>query len=411
MTQQDYRWSGIRWWGQPLRAGAAFLLLVATVVAAPQPAVTLPQIVTEVLQTHPLIRAAQARIAVAQGVEAQAGSLPSPELGYTRSKVTNEGEVGELIEFPGKRKLRAEAAQLGVRQARAQLQQVRTALAFEARRAFFARLLADQQVAAARQTLAAIDRVVAAAQKRYQAGEVAHLQVIQAKVEQARAQQDLRAAIGRQSVATLGLDVLLGRPVDAPLQVEGDLAAVPTLPDFAGLLQQALRQQPAVIVAQEETERQNKLLQLARRQKFPDLHLGFTYGTEEQVQTPGVQASVSIPLPGRYHGEVQAALGAKLAALAEAESARYQVTSQLASAWQQWLTAQAQVKTYRSGLLDESATALQAAQESYREGESGLLSVLDAERTNLLVRQQYEQALYDLQVAAAQVRYAAGEEQ
>ncbi len=411
MRQQDCRRPAARRRIRLLLAGGAFLLLVPIASALPRPALTLPQILTEVLRAHPLVQAARARIAVAQGVEAQAGSLPSPELGYSRSKVTNEGEVGELFEFPGKRKLRSEAARIGVQQAREQLQQVRTALAFEVSRAFYARLLADQQVTAARQTLAAIDQVVGAAQKRYQAGDVAHLQVIQAKVEQARAQQDLRAAIGQQAVATLGLDVLLGRPVDAPLQVQGDLAQMPVLPDFAGLLQKALRQQPAVIVAQEETERQNKLLQLARRQKFPDLHLGFTYGTEEQVQTPGIQASVSIPLPGRYHGEVRAALGAKLAALAEAESARYQVTSQLASAWQQWLTTQAQVKTYQGGLLQESATALQAAQESYREGESGLLSVLDVERTNLLVRQQYDQALYDLQVAAAQVRYAAGEEQ
>lgn len=411
MRQQDCRRPEVRRRIRLLLAGGAFLLLVPIASALPRPALTLPQILTEVLRTHPLVQAAQARIAVAQGVEAQAGSLPSPELGYSRSKVTNEGEVGELFEFPGKRKLRSEAARIGVQQAREQLQQVRTALAFEVSRAFYARLLADQQVTAARQTLAAIDQVVGAAQERYQAGDVAHLQVIQAKVEQARAQQDLRAAIGRQTVATLGLDVLLGRTVDAPLSIEGDLARMPVLPDFAGLLQKALRQQPAVIVAQEETDRQNKLLQLARRQKFPDLHLGFTYGTEEQVQTPGIQASVSIPLPGRYHGEVRAALGAKLAALAEAESARYQVTSQLTSAWQQWLTTQAQVKTYQGGLLQESATALQAAQESYREGESGLLNVLDAERTNLLVRQQYDQALYDLQVAAAQVRYAAGEEQ
>lgn len=386
MTQQNPRRAGVRRRLRPLLAGGVLLLLLPMAVAAPSPALTLPQILTAVLHSHPLIRAAQARIDVAQGVEAQAGALPSPELGYTRSKVTNEGQVSELIEFPGKRKLRTEAARLGIAQARSQLQQVRTALAFEVRRAFYARLLADQQVAAARHTLTAVNQIVSAAQKRFQAGDVAHLQVIQAQVEQARAQQTLRAAVGQQTVATLGLDVLLGRPVNAPLQVVGALASVPVLPDFAGLLQQALHQQPAVIVAQEETQRQNTLLQLARRQKFPDVRLGFSYGTEEQIQTPGIQATVAIPLPGRYHGEVKAALGAKLAALAEAESARYQVTSQLASAWQQWLTAQAQVHTYQNGLLQESATALQAAQESYHEGESSILSVLDAERTDLLVR-------------------------
>lgn len=380
--------------------------------AAPPPAVvtpiTLPQVITQVLRTHPLIEAARQQIAVAEGVQAQASSWASPVVSYTRSKVTNKGGISELLEFPGKRRLRSQAASIGIGQSREQLRQVQVALTFECRRAFAARLLADRQLQSARQTRQAVEQIEAAARKQFQAGGAARLQVVQAEVELARAQQQVRAAQGQRRVATIGLNVLLGRSIDAPLNVAGDLAPGAPLPPFAQVLTRALQSQPQVVLAGEEADRRQKLLDLARKQKFPNLNLGVTYGSEEGVQTPGIQAAVAIPLPGFYHGQEQAALGQKLAAVAAVESARYQITEQVATAYQQWLTARAEVRTYRSGLLQQSARMLAAAQESYGAGESGLLNVIDAQRTDLLVRQQYEQALYALNVAAAQVRYAAG---
>jgi len=372
---------------------------------------SLPQLLTIVLQSHPLIQAAREQIAVAEGVQAQAASWQAPTFSYDLSKVTNRGGVSELLEFPGKRRLRDQAAGIEVRQARERWRQARVELALECRSAFYQRLLADAQLETAKRALHQVEQVVDAATKQYQAGDVAHLQVIQAKVELARAQQQVHAAAGRQVVASLGLNLLLGRSVDAPLTVDGDLTTGNALLPFHQLLAQALQEEPQMVLAREEANRLGMLQQLAQRQKFPDLNLGVSYGTEEGRRTPGMAASVNIPLPGKYRGQIKAALGANLAALAEVDNARYLVTEQVATAYQQWLTAKAEVDTYKSSLLQQSTQMLKAAQASYLQGQSGLLNVLDAERTDLLVQQQYQQALYNLKLAAAQVQFAVGEVQ
>lgn len=201
---------------------------------------------------------------------------------------------------------------------------------------------------------------------------------------------------------------MLGRPMAAPLHVRGRLTAAPAAPGLHALLQQAYAQDPALASARLEQQKRERDLALAKRQKFPNLDLSASYGIEDGVRTPGFTASIGIPLPGAYHGEVETAAGRKLAAVAGEQAAYYQVTEAVASAYEQWLADQAQVRSYQTRLLAESAQVLAGAQASYRAGETGILNVLDAERTNLQVRQAYAQALYQRQIAAAKTILARG---
>ena len=369
---------------------------------------TLSDFLKEVLAQHPLIRAASQQVLAAQGLVTQAKALPTPEISYDYSKLNNFGGISELFEFPGKRRLRTEIADVGIRQTQENLRKVRSTLAFEARQAFLRRLLTDQQLAIAQRTLDTIRQIAALAQKRFDAGDVAEVEGIKARVEVARAEQDLQIAEGHQRVATLAVNMLLGRAAGAALAVRGDLAAYVGVASLEDLLQQAYREQPDLVIARQEVEKQRKALFLAQRQKFPDVTLSAIYGVEDNERTPGGTLSVALPSPSRNRGLVEEATGHKLAALAQEEGQRYQVTQAVATAYEQWLAAAAQVDVYHSGLLQQSGTVLQAARESYQEGQTGILDVLDAERTDLLVQQQYQVALFDLQVAAANAILARG---
>lgn len=369
---------------------------------------TLSAALGDVLAHHPLVLAAENEIQVARGLGLQAAQPPAPSLSYSYSRVTSDAAVSELLEFPGKRALRAQAAALSVRQAEQNLRAARAAIAFQTRRAFYSRLLADQDLATAQQTLAAVQSIRNDARARFQAGDAARLDVVKADLELARAQQQVRIARGAQRVATLTLNVLLGRSPEQTLAVSGDLAAAPAVPGFKTLLKEAYEQNPALKRARLERDKQQRDVELAKRQKFPDLDLSASYGTEDGVRTPGLVASINIPLPGRYRGQLEQAAGQSLAAVAGVQAAYYQVTEAVAAAYQQWLAARAQVKTFQSSLLAESATVLSGAEASYRAGETGILGVLEAERTNLQVRQAYAHALFDLQIAAASTILARG---
>ena len=375
----------------------------------PPPApLTLASFLDQVLAQHPLVRAANQELAVAQGQRTQAQALPAPELSYEYSKLNNFGSVNELLEFPGKRKLRVDIANVGIEQQQENLKRVKSALAFEARQAFYRRLLTDQQLSLAQRTLASVRQIADLAQKRFDAGDVPEVEVIKAKVEVARAEQDLRVAMGRQTVATLAVNMLLGRAPETSVAAQGDLGANVEMPSLDALLARAYREQPDLVLAGQESEKQQKNLLLAQKQKFPDLTAGALYGVEDSQLTPGLTLSVALPSARRNRGLVEEATGRKLAALAQQEGQKYQVAQAVASAYEQWLAAAAQVDVYRGGLLQQAETVLNVAQESYQEGESGILDVVDAERTNLQVQQQYQQALFDRQIAAANVILARG---
>ncbi len=399
-----------------VRRGAVLLPLLllfhagpAWCAAAPRvPPLTLHAALRRVLARHPLVRAAEAEIEAARGLDVQARQWASPRLSYHYSTPTKNAALSELFEFPGKRALRAEAAELTVRQAEQQLRATRAALAFQTRQAFYHLLLMDREVANAKATLAAVDRIRRAAAARYRAGDAARLDVVKADLSRARARQALRVVRGQRRVAVISLNVLLGRPMAAPLHVQGRLTAAPAAPGLHALLQQAYAQDPALASARLEQQKRERDLALAKRQKFPNLDLSASYGIEDGVRTPGFTASIGIPLPGAYHGEVETAAGRKLAAVAGEQAAYYQVTEAVASAYEQWLADQAQVRSYQTRLLAESAQVLAGAQASYRAGETGILNVLDAERTNLQVRQAYAQALYQRQLAVAKTILARG---
>jgi cobalt-zinc-cadmium efflux system outer membrane protein len=403
------------WW--PLGARSAALLVTQTSQAGNGPVqsaaprmiapgtlaapLTLEQVLRIVLERHPLVVAARQEVNVARGLKQQAAQLPSPTLSYDYSKVTNAGAVSELLEFPGKRRLREQAAELDIARAEDNLRATQSSVAFQARQAFLRLLLADGMVATARQTVADVRQIRDAAEDRNRAGDVAQLEVIRGDVELAQAQQQQRLAEGNRRVAELSLNLLLGRAQNAAIAISGDLAATVSEPGFSQMLSAAYARQPEIAAAEALAARQERELEAARKSKFPDLDLGFSYGTEDTIRTPGVHASVAIPLPGRVHGLTEQYSSQRLIALAQLDDTRSQVTETLASAYQNWLAAREQVRVYQTSLLAESAEALRTARESYTQGETGIVNLLDAERTDLTVRQDYQSALYDMQLAVA----------
>ena len=103
-----------------VRRGAVLLPLLLLFHAGPAWCAAAPRVrpltlhaaLRRVLARHPLVRAAEAEIEAARGLDVQARQWASPRLSYHYSTPTKNAALSELFEFPGKRALRAEAAEL-----------------------------------------------------------------------------------------------------------------------------------------------------------------------------------------------------------------------------------------------------------------------------------------------------------
>ncbi len=338
------------------------LLLLAPGLLAQQP-VSLQQTLEFVLAHNPAVQAAEAQVRAARGGLTVAGALPSPVLSYSLSKVTDRGGISEQVPLPGTLSLRRQVAQAQVEQALEALQLARVDLAYQARTAFFAVLLAQRQLQAARQSLRAAQHIEQAASKRFQAGDVAGLEVMQANVRSAIAQRSVSVAQGQLHVAGLKLNLLLGRAATAPLQLNGKLSQLPTPAplSLADLLSTTLPRQPQWRAAQALVRERRRELALARRAAIPRFALGASYGTEDGERTPGFNAAVTIPMPGAVHGAIAQAQAAELGAQAQRQSLCISLAQALAAAFEQWKTAQSQVALYQAGLLKQAQQQLTAA--------------------------------------------------
>ncbi|MDD4097919.1 MAG: TolC family protein, partial [Lentisphaeria bacterium] len=107
------------------------------------------------------------------------------------------------------------------------------------------------------------------------------------------------------------------------------------------------------------------------------------------------KVGVSLPLPifDRRRGHREAARHHLSQVGAEAAAVRLVLHSELRQAWQEAATAMAAVAAIRQGLLVETRQLLQEAEESYRQGKSSYLELLNAQQTWQELNLEYIDAL------------------
>ena len=119
------------------------------------------------------------------------------------------------------------------------------------------------------------------------------------------------------------------------------------------------------------------------------------YGSE-QWQVGG---SVPLPIWNQRQGPIREAAAELSRAEALASQQELVVIRELDNAWNRHRIADAQVKTFESGLLKQAEITLNVAEAAYRLGERGILDFLDAQRSYRSVRLDYLNARFDRQAA------------
>jgi outer membrane protein, heavy metal efflux system len=166
----------------------------------------------------------------------------------------------------------------------------------------------------------------------------------------------------------------------------------------------------ATIRQQQKT--QEVRLQLARAERIPDLDLeGGTEIHDADFQY-GYRAAVRMDLPilNQKNGEVAQA-NANLERLkAEEQAAILKVRGDISAAYLRYEAALQQAENYVKEILPASVEIEQLAVESYQAGKTGILAVIDAQRSVRQVRIEYYDVLAQLQTALADLEQAAGVE-
>jgi len=271
-----------------LLAGALPTRALAAPVARP---LSFASVAQTALQDNLQLRAAAFDVAVAQAQLAQArgAKLPQANLygSYTRNQEQplladpNVYAASLVVSYPlstgGNLEARIRLAEANVRGAQATYERTKQQIVFAAEQTYLQALLAAESVAAAQRSLAVANESLRVAQVRFSAGAGARLDVLQAEVAVASAEQALVQAQTGVGNAQANLNALINLPLDTPLALTDTLTPRPVDIALADAIARALRERADLAALRNRIEAAQAGIDVAQSGGAPTFGFGAGY--------------------------------------------------------------------------------------------------------------------------------------
>jgi len=379
--------------------------------------ISLEQFLNEVAVANLDYAAQRYNVSIAQAAIATAREFPNPTLqldggrdithsGQEEMPATAGASLVQTIEAGGKRKYRIRGARESYEAAASTLEDFLRNLKFDAAEAFADALSLSRSAAQKRESAQFLDRLAEVQRERRRLGDISQADMLQAQVEAQQFQNELLAAEAEADKASLALCGFLGRDrSQARLVAKGNLEQPPHEFDVPGLLARALQDRPDLVALRHERDAaQTKTLE-EKANRVPNLDVGVNWmhnsssqnsiAPSPEFDSVGLSLSLPIPLWNRNRAAITSARLSAEQAQKQLEAAELKAVVQIRQAASEYRSAVERVHHYQSGILKDAEAVLSAKRFSYQQGQSSLLELLDAQRTDNEVRSSYNNALAD----------------
>ena len=338
---------------------------------------------------------------------------PNPTLGFSVARdAPHEGAtLDQPLEIGPKRGRRVEVAKGEVAltdlEIAALSRQVRHSVRDAFHQAEFARAVSAQKG----NLLALARRLREIAKTRFDAGDVAQLEVVQADLEVARADAELQLAQQEEEVSAARLNARLNEPASTRWEFTDGLDTLPAAPTADELNTRAYQLNPDLQRARQEQAIEQARTNLLRADRIPD----FSVGVGADFNSPGAytaglrgQFSVSLPLFSRNQGEIAQSVATQHQLSRQLMAAQRTMESEVQAAGLEFGARSSQVKIFHDSLVPAAARLTGMAEDSYKAGQSNILTVLDAQRNASQVNRDYLDSLLAAHAAFATLEEVVG---
>jgi len=405
----------------------AWSVSVGAAAAVETTAFNLHQLIEIAQRDNKNLQAARYAVAVGHARLVQAGLWPNPRLdvsGNSDFAFRNEGEYGSSAgisqQFPiaGRILRQQNVARVDVALAQTEVEEAERQLAGEVAADVYRLLVVARQIQSRDKLIGVEEKLATATRERMKAAEVSELDVNTVQLDLDRLAQE-RALLKNQQLSLLvTLNTLIGRPAHTPLSINEPLPEANALPSEQQLVAQAFQARPDLRGALLSADRAQAEEALAKARRWEDwsLSLGLNQdrlaieGAPPQSSDRSIGFSLSIPLPlfNRNQGSIAEAQANAEQSWARIEALRLAIGSEIAGAHSEAANLQQLVIQYRQSLLPVSERNVQLAQQGYRQGQTSIIEVVQAQRqladlnaAYLNTLDQFLQALVHLRTAAA----------
>ncbi len=351
-------------------------------------------LVASVLERNPNIevarqawRAALARFPQATGLDDPMLGVGVAPLSFGSSQVDPGAsfDLSQRLPFPGKRRLRGEAALAEAEAMGRDLETLRLQLAMLASELFDDYALAARSLEINQEHTTLLGEYQRIALSRYAAGEDSKQSVLQAEMAMTRALYERGELVSSAQVVAGRINALLHRAFDLPLPAAPRELAFPEDPadSVEGRVTRALEVHPELAAASARVAAAEARVDLAQREFLPDFTLTGAYDRrwQESDLAPFVGMQVNVPL---QLGRRKAALEESRADFESTRQRRLALEDDVRLAVQSASLRLAQARhaelLVRDRLLPAAAEQVTAARTAYTAGRSSFLVLIDALR-------------------------------
>lgn len=393
------------------QASAAFAQGSAQATATGDP-LTYAGAVQQALAANPSILAIRLKRAINVASRDVAAERLNPEVRAEFAKETpNESyTLAWPWETGGKRTRRIAVSEAALLTGDAELNATIAQVEADVRKAFFDRYLAEsrQTLLADMATLA--QRLRDAAQARVDTGDAPRLELLQAELVYADAQNQATAAAGLVAAARTTLNALLGLPLADVRPIDATIVADDPVP-VAAALARARQGNAELAVFDRRIEEQRTRIALAEALRQPDItpEATLTHRAEPEFNF-GWRAAVAISLPilTRHKAGVVVEQAALAQLTSERDAAVARISGEVSSAVAIADAQRQQYVRYRDQILPQALEVERMADDSYRLGQTNLAAYLQALQSTRDVRLRALQSAADLATALADLDRAIG---
>jgi len=393
--------------GKVLTSAATLVVLVCGVAwSQPTGRLSLQMALDLAAKQNLDLLAARQRQAVSQAGVQIARQRPNPTFNFTALRDTpHEGWfVDQPLELGGKRGRRIDVAHQEGALTDLEIAALERQIRRQTREAYYQLTFARAESQRLAHILELAQRLEQIARDRFNAGDVAQLEVIQAGLEVARAQADYKVAQQEEKISLSQLNALLDEPATTdwePVEALQDLPPAVSLPE---LIQLAYNSNPELrhVVQEQKVEESRRALLKAERIPNPDLELGMDFNAPHDFRM-GPRGQISVPLPifARNQGEIAQSLATQNLLGSEEAALKRSVAARVETAYYGLDAQHTQAETYRATLVPVAQQLESLAEQSYRAGKADILMVLTAQRNVQDVEHSYLQSLLIVQSAFA----------
>jgi outer membrane protein, heavy metal efflux system len=382
---------------------------------------TLEQCILIATSQNPMVLSSQQQYQAALARIHQAKAFEQPSLDFDSDlqpefldfKGSGESYIGisQALEFPGKRLLRGKIATRESKEILQDIELLKLDLVFQVKQAFYNLLLSQEKLKYAQQDLELSQDFLKKAEVKFEAGDIAQVEVLRAKVEASKAANQLRVSQNEVTLAKAYLNFLMARKKYAPLEIRGEIRKQPVQLDLEILKSQALSFRPEIKRINLSIEREDLQKKQAYMSYLPDFELG---ASRHWIEGEGTwwDFTISLPIPLFFwqpaRGEI-AETKANLQSLKnEWDHLINSISLEVEEAYTNAVAARNQIELFEKEIITQAQEVYDMMLFSFQEGEIGGIELIDARRTLIEANKSYADALFNYNLALAALEKSIG---